>query len=49
MADAVKDELVVAPERHADPRDLKRRGLDRPYFTARYDFVLAPASPRGPI
>jgi catechol 1,2-dioxygenase len=46
VADAVKEELVIAPERHADPQDLKRRGLDRPYFTARYDFVLAPVEER---
>ena len=46
VADAVKDELVIAPERHADPQDLKRHGLDRPYFTARYDFVLGPVEER---
>ena len=40
VADAVKLGLVVTLERHDDPRDVRSRGLDSPYFTARYDFVL---------
>ncbi len=42
VADSVKDSLVVRLQRHQDPADLDKRGVDRPYFSAQYDFVLAP-------
>jgi catechol 1,2-dioxygenase len=39
---AVKDSLVIAPVRHDDPADSRRRGLGRPYYSAEYDFTLRP-------
>jgi len=39
---AVKHSLVIAPVRHDDPADLRRRGLARPYYSATYDFALRP-------
>ena len=45
VANAVKPGLVVTVDRHADPRDVRNRGLDRPYFIARYDFVLQAQTP----
>jgi len=41
---AVKQSLVAGLEKHEDPADLRRRGLERPYFTLHYDFVLPRAS-----
>jgi catechol 1,2-dioxygenase len=41
---AVKQSLVAGLEKHEDPADLRRRGLERPYFTLRYDFVLPRAA-----
>jgi catechol 1,2-dioxygenase len=41
--DAVKPGLVTKLEKHDDPRDYQQRGLDRPYYTVNYDFVLVPA------
>ena len=43
---SVKPELIVAPTRHDHPDDLAARGLDRPFSTAAYDFVLE-AAPEG--
>ncbi|HVN91869.1 MAG TPA: dioxygenase [Candidatus Binataceae bacterium] len=40
---AVKAPLVIKFERHEKPAELRERGLDRPFYTARYDFVLASA------
>jgi catechol 1,2-dioxygenase len=42
VANAVRDGLVVQLVRRDDPTDLAARGLDRPYFEVRYDFVLVP-------
>jgi catechol 1,2-dioxygenase len=41
--DAVKPELVARLEKHDDPSDYQQRGLDEPYYTVNYDFVLVPA------
>ena len=41
---AVKPELTGRLERHDDPEQLGRRGLDRPFFTYAYDFALVPAA-----
>ena len=43
---AVKPELTGRLEKHDDPEQLSRRGLDRPFFTYVYDFALVPAAPR---
>ena len=40
---AVKDGLVARLEKHDDPSDYRQRGLDEPYYTVNYDFVLVPA------
>jgi catechol 1,2-dioxygenase len=40
---AVKQELVGRLEKHDDPEEVSRRGLDRPFFTYAYDFALVPA------
>jgi catechol 1,2-dioxygenase len=40
---AVKDDLVARLEKHDDPSDYRQRGLDEPYYTVNYDFVLVPA------
>jgi hypothetical protein len=39
----VKDDLVCRLEKHDDPDDYRQRGLDEPYYTINYDFVLVPA------
>jgi protocatechuate 3,4-dioxygenase beta subunit len=41
---AVKPELTGRLEKHDDPGQLGRRGLDRPFFTYAYDFALVPAA-----
>ena len=41
---AVKAELTGRLEKHDDPEQLSRRGLDRPFFTYAYDFALVPAT-----
>jgi catechol 1,2-dioxygenase len=41
---AVKPELTGRLEKHDDPEQLSRRGLDRPFFTYAYDFALVPAT-----
>lgn len=40
--DAVKDDLVGKMELHDDPADYQQRGLDEPYYTLEYDFVMVP-------
>jgi catechol 1,2-dioxygenase len=45
VANAVKPGLVVTLDRHADPRDVRSRGLDGPYLIAHYDFVLQARTP----
>jgi catechol 1,2-dioxygenase len=40
---AVKPSLVINFERHDKPADLRTRGQQRPFRSARYDFILAPA------
>ena len=40
---AVKDPLVIKFARHENPAELRERGQQRPFYTARYDFVLASA------
>jgi catechol 1,2-dioxygenase len=37
-------ELTGRLEKHDDPEQLSRRGLDRPFFTYAYDFALVPAA-----
>jgi hypothetical protein len=44
---AVKPELTGRLEKHDDPEELHRRGLDRPFFTYAYDFMLVPSTSRG--
>ena len=41
---AVKAELTGRLEKHDDPDQLSRRGLDRPFFTYAYDFALVLAT-----
>ncbi|HZP44050.1 MAG TPA: dioxygenase [Candidatus Binataceae bacterium] len=43
---AVKQPLIVNFERHTDPAEIKARGLDQPFRTARYDFILPTAEAR---
>jgi protocatechuate 3,4-dioxygenase beta subunit len=43
---AVKSELTGRLEKHDDPEQLSRRGLDRPFFTYAYDFALVPSASR---
>jgi len=45
VANAVKPGLVVTLNRHAEPSDARGRELDRPYYVARYDFVLQARTP----
>jgi catechol 1,2-dioxygenase len=44
----VKDSLIVDFVRHDDPLEMRERGLEEPFFTAEYDFVLE-ASPAGTV
>jgi catechol 1,2-dioxygenase len=37
---AVKQSLIVTLEKHQDPRDLRKRGVDRAYYSLNYDFTL---------
>ena len=37
---AVKPSLIAGLEKHEDPADLRKGGMERPYFTLAYDFVL---------
>jgi catechol 1,2-dioxygenase len=39
----VKPDLVARLEKHDTPSDYRQRGLDEPYYTVNYDFVLVPA------
>jgi len=41
VANAVRDGLIAPLERHAEPGATAARGLDAPFYTVRYDFVLA--------
>jgi len=41
-ANAVKGSLITKLEQHTDPSEVCQRGLDRPYCTLAYDFVLQP-------
>jgi catechol 1,2-dioxygenase len=41
---AVKNSLVVRPEKHEDPNDLARASVDRPFYACSYQFVLQPQS-----
>jgi protocatechuate 3,4-dioxygenase beta subunit len=41
---AVKPSLIASLETHQDPGELRKRGMEHPYFTLNYDFVLPPAS-----
>jgi protocatechuate 3,4-dioxygenase beta subunit len=43
---AVKPELTGRLEKHDDPEQLSRRGLDQPFFTFAYDFALIPVASR---
>jgi catechol 1,2-dioxygenase len=40
VANAVREGLVAQLIRRDDPNDLAARGLRRPYFEVRYDFIL---------
>jgi catechol 1,2-dioxygenase len=42
VANAVRGDLVAKLIRREDPKDLTARGLDKPYFEASFDFILAP-------
>ncbi|QJP13462.1 catechol 1,2-dioxygenase [Starkeya sp. ORNL1] len=42
VASAVRDDLVAQLIRCDNPKDLASRGLHKPYFEVRYDFVLVP-------
>jgi catechol 1,2-dioxygenase len=42
VANAVRDELVIAAELVDDPERIARRGLTVPFVDARYDFAFAP-------
>jgi catechol 1,2-dioxygenase len=37
---AVKQSLIVSPARNGDSAELRKRGLDKPYYTIAYDFAL---------
>jgi catechol 1,2-dioxygenase len=39
-ANAVRDGLIAALKRHDSEADIAARGVDRPYYTVTYDFVL---------
>jgi protocatechuate 3,4-dioxygenase beta subunit len=41
-ANAVKGSLITTLEKHTDRREMRQHGLDRPYCTLAYDFVLQP-------
>src|SRR5690349_17193976 len=41
---AVKESLIVKFEKHESQADMRERGVDRPFYTCRYDFSLNPAS-----
>ena len=47
VANAVRDGLVAQLIRRDDPNDLAARGLHKPYFEVRYDFVLVPHQAKG--
>jgi catechol 1,2-dioxygenase len=48
VANAVRDGLVARLVRRDDPKDLSARGLHKPYFEVRYDFILVPSRERSP-
>ena len=41
---APKPELVAWLEKHNSPEEIESKGLDRPFYTARFDFRLVPAA-----
>jgi len=41
---APKPELVTRLEKHDSHKEIESKGLDRPFFTARFDFRLVPAT-----
>jgi catechol 1,2-dioxygenase len=43
VVDAVKVPLIIDFARHDNPAEMKERGVNRPFRTARYDFVLPSA------
>lgn len=44
VANAVRDELVIAAELIDDPEQIARRSLTGPFVDARYDFAFAPTN-----
>lgn len=44
---AVKESLIVKLEKRDSPQDLQQRGLDHPYYTCHYNFVLKAAKSAG--
>jgi catechol 1,2-dioxygenase len=38
---AVKQSLIVTLNKHEDPRDWQKLGLEKPYYTITYDFALS--------
>jgi catechol 1,2-dioxygenase len=46
VANAVREDLIAKLVRREDPNDLAARGLTKPYFEVRYDFVLVPQTSR---
>jgi catechol 1,2-dioxygenase len=47
VANAVRKGLIAPLIRRDDPKELAARGLHKPCFEVRYDFVLAPRHPDG--
>jgi catechol 1,2-dioxygenase len=37
---AVKQSLIVTLNKHEDPAELQKQGIDKPYYTIAYDFTL---------
>jgi len=44
VANAVRDGLIAQLVRRAHPNELAARGLHKPYFEVRFDFILVPRS-----
>lgn len=44
---AVKDSLIVGLEKHEGREEMRERGVERPFYTCRYDFSLNAAPVQG--
>lgn len=49
FAFATRDDLIPPLARHSDPESIAARGLDRPFATIDFDFVLKPAIAEVPF